>query len=57
VIKNFNDIRNEYGEIVKLFLYDSAANPANQSEDTPRLWKKYFDKLKVLSKWEVLIGK
>jgi len=46
-------LKNESGEIVKLFFYDSATNPANQSEDVPRLWKRYFDKLKVLSKWEV----
>ncbi|MBK9255649.1 MAG: hypothetical protein IPM42_09205 [Saprospiraceae bacterium] len=46
-------LTNESGEIVKLFLYDSATNPANQPEDNTKLWKKYFDKLKVLSKWEV----
>ncbi len=46
-------LRNEHGEIVRVILYDSATNPANQPEDTPTLWKKYFDKLKVLSKWEV----
>jgi hypothetical protein len=46
-------LRNEHGEIVRVILYDSATNPANQPEDNPTLWKKYFDKLKVLSKWEV----
>ncbi len=43
-------LRNESGEIVRLFLYDSATNPANQPQDNPKNWKKYFDKLKVLSK-------
>jgi hypothetical protein len=46
-------LRNERGEIVRVILYDSASNPANQSEDNPKLWKRYFDKLKVLFKWEV----
>ncbi|WP_395045981.1 hypothetical protein [Flavobacterium sp.] len=38
--------RNDKGEINKVFFYDDASNPVNQSKDKKELWDEYFDKLK-----------
>lgn len=46
--------RNDKNEIVKVFFYDDASNPVNQSKDIKELWDEYFDKLKRLSKLEKL---
>jgi hypothetical protein len=45
--------RSEDGKIIKVFLYNDATNPQNQSKDRPKLWEAYFDKLKKLSKLNV----
>lgn len=44
--------RNDKGEITKVFFYNDASNPVNQSKDKEELWNQYFDKLRKLSKFE-----
>lgn len=44
--------RNDKGEINRVYFYDDASNPVNQSTDKKELWNQYFDKLKKLSKFE-----
>lgn len=47
-----NIIRNEQGEIIKIFLYDDGTNPVNQHKDSKLLWDQYFSKLNSLAKLE-----
>lgn len=44
--------RHPDGRIRFVFLYNDGTNPTNQSKDNPELWKRYFEKLKKLSKLE-----
>lgn len=42
--------RDEDGKINMVWLYNDGTNPMNQAKDSPELWNKYFQKLKMLSK-------
>lgn len=46
-------VRNEEGEIVKIWFYSDATNPTSIGQDTERNWNRYFEKLKKVSKLKV----
>lgn len=46
--------RNTDGEIVRIFLYNDSSNPRNQSVEKKELWDAYFDKLKKLSRLQIV---
>ncbi|MFD2937071.1 hypothetical protein [Spirosoma flavum] len=41
------------GEICEVWLYNDRTNPTSQAKDSPQLWVKYFQKLKLLSNLDV----
>lgn len=47
---NSSIVRNNKGEIVKIWLYNDKTNPTNYQKDNEEIWKKYFDKIKTLSR-------
>ena len=53
IAHDFNSIqRDENGKINRVYFYNDASNPVNQSKDKKELWDNYFERLKRLSKLE-----
>jgi hypothetical protein len=40
----------ENNVIKRVFFYDDATNPSNHRKNQPKLWNKYFEKIRLLSK-------